>query len=488
MTVRVNRIEKYWKCCKVESECSRDKKGEILLKKAVLAILIAGMAVLTACNNNKTVKNDDNVYKYSDYEYKDEAQFYMKKNAAAAEKGYYYLAKSPVSSEEYKFMFYYDMVNANSVALCSNVNCTHDNAECEAYLSDDECLGSTIWYCGGRIYMIEKTKEKDILVSYDKTLRDKKSEKTLSTEGMSLSSAWGDIKYADIVNGYMYYLLYSDSGCVMYKVDINSSSEPKKVKEYNAAFNGGTDFIGVSLASLNAIGDKLYVNWRTSISLEAEEYIVDCVDTNTGNVERLIDISSDDELSKKTDSKHWVTSELFYDKDDNMYFAGVDSSAWCLYRMNLKTQEISEVFKLDNKSTRNYTKLAGYDGLYFYVFDKPDLSKGIKNITTDDKNIVYIVDTNGEIKDTLEFNKDSTKMTADVDILGGDRRYLLVTTTDTDIQQFKASKELMDKYEELKKKVETGASSKLAQVCLSAVLDKADIGTGNKEWIQITPE
>ncbi len=40
------------------------------MKKAVLAILIAGMAVLTACSNNKTVKNDDNVYKYSDYEYK----------------------------------------------------------------------------------------------------------------------------------------------------------------------------------------------------------------------------------------------------------------------------------------------------------------------------------------------------------------------------------------------------------------------------------
>ncbi|MFQ7394422.1 MAG: hypothetical protein ACLRMX_04335 [Lachnospira eligens] len=58
------------------------KKGEILLKKAVLAILIAGMAVLTACSNNKTVKNDDNVYKYSDYEYKDEAQFYMKKMPA----------------------------------------------------------------------------------------------------------------------------------------------------------------------------------------------------------------------------------------------------------------------------------------------------------------------------------------------------------------------------------------------------------------------
>ena len=87
------------------------------------------------------------------------------------------------------------------------------------------------------------------------------------------------------------------------------------------------------------------------------------------------------------------------------------------------------------------------------------------------------MDTNGEIKDTLEFNKDRTKMIADVDILGGDRRYLLVTTTDTDIQQFKASSGLMDKYEKMVK--ELGNKPKIIKVCLSAVLDKADIGTGN---------
>ena len=303
---------------------------------------------------------------------------------------------------------------------------------------------------------------------------------------MSISSAWGEIKYADVVNGYVYYLLYSDSGMLMCKANLDNSSEPEIVKKYNAPFSGGTDFIVTDLASLNAIDNKIYINRRMSISLEAEEYIVECLDTDTGNIDCFIDITSDDELSEKAESKYWVTSELFYDKDDNMYFAGVDSSAWCLYRMNLKTQEISEVFKLDNKSNRNYTKLAGYDGQYFYVFDKPDLSKGKKNITTDDKNIVYIVDTNGEIKDTLEFNKDRTKMIADVDILGGDRRYLLVTTTDTDIQQFKASSGLMDKYEKMVK--ELGNKPKIIKVCLSAVLDKADIGTGNKEWIQITPE
>ena len=271
------------------------------MKKAVLAILIAGMAVLTACSNNNTVKKDDNVYKYSDYEYKDEAQFYMKKNAAAAEKGYYYLSNSPVSSENYKFMYYYDMINNNSVALCSKVDCAHDDAECEAYLSDYERLGSAVWYYDGRIYMIEKTKEKDILVSYDKTLRDKKTEKTLSIDGMSISSAWGEIKYADVVNGYMYYLLYSDSGMLMCKANLDNSSEPEIVKKYNAPFSGGTDFIVTDLASLNAIDNKIYINRRMSISLEAEEYIVECLDTDTGNIDCFIDITSDDELSEKAD-------------------------------------------------------------------------------------------------------------------------------------------------------------------------------------------
>jgi hypothetical protein len=44
----------------------------------------------------------------------------------------------------------------------------------------------------------------------------------------------------------------------------------------------------------------------------------------------------------------------------------------------------------------------------------------------------------------------------------------------------------MDKYEKMVK--ELGNKPKIIKVCLSAVLDKADIGTGNKEWIQITPE
>ena len=162
-------------------------------------------------------------------------------------------------------------------------------------------------------------------MSYDKTLRDKKTEKTLSIDGMSISSAWGEIKYADVVNGYMYYLLYSDSGMLMCKANLDNSSEPEIVKKYNAPFSGGTDFIVTDLASLNAIDNKIYINRRMSISLEAEEYIVECLDTDTGNIDCFIDITSDDELSEKAESKYWVTSELFYDKDDNMYFAGVDS-------------------------------------------------------------------------------------------------------------------------------------------------------------------
>ena len=162
--------------------------------------------------------------------------------------------------------------------------------------------------------------------------------------------------------------------------------------------------------------ESLYNTFRIKLSLVPMRYFRSFHEQiNWGS--RLICIMGQKGVGKSTLILQHIKqnnnlSETLYVTADNMYFAGVDSSAWCLYRMNLKTQEISEVFKLDKKSNRNYTKLAGYDGQYFYVFDKPDLSKGKKNITTDDKNIVYIVDTNGEIKDTLEFNKDSTKMTA----------------------------------------------------------------------------
>ena len=99
---------------------------------------------------------------------------------------------------------------------------------------------------------------------------------------------------------------------LMCKANLDNSSEPEIVKKYNAPFSGGTDFIVTDLASLNAIDNKIYINRRMSISLEAEEYIVECLDTDTGNIDCFIDITSDDELSEKAESKYWVTSELFY--------------------------------------------------------------------------------------------------------------------------------------------------------------------------------
>ena len=59
-----------------------------------------------------------------------------------------------------------------------------------------------------------------------------------------------------------------------------------------------------------------------------------------------------------------------------MYFAGVDSSAWCLYRMNLKTQEISEVFKLDNNQPEIIQNLQDMmDSIFMYLINQTFLKE-----------------------------------------------------------------------------------------------------------------
>lgn len=142
--------------------------------KAILLCAALIFSVFSGCGGKENgAANAD--YEYSDYVFdNDEAQYYMSNNSAAAETGYYYIANAPVYTTSYKFLYYFDMVNKNSMPLCTKLNCEHNDESCDAYLSAEECLSSNIWYYNQRIYMIERSDEKDRLVSYDKTGRDKK--------------------------------------------------------------------------------------------------------------------------------------------------------------------------------------------------------------------------------------------------------------------------------------------------------------------------
>ncbi len=75
--------------------------------------------------------------------------------------------------------------------------------------------------------MIERTDEKDLLVSYDKTGRDKKTEAVLSVNGMSVVSSR---QRACFSHGKLYYILTSEKTQYLYYVQVGTNTQPQFIK------------------------------------------------------------------------------------------------------------------------------------------------------------------------------------------------------------------------------------------------------------------
>ena len=82
--------------------------------------------------------------------------------------------------------------------------------------------------------MIERTEEKDMLVSYDKTMRDKKEEKTLSINGMSVNS---NPYNACVIIGKLYYELSADGSMYICAASLNSDEQAYILKQYISVYH-----------------------------------------------------------------------------------------------------------------------------------------------------------------------------------------------------------------------------------------------------------
>ena len=235
------------------------ERGVSAMKKILLIMMTVTTAlVMTACSGKTNSQTSSEDYKYSSYVYDDNApQYYMSDNAAASETGYYYIAGAPVNNNRNSYIYYYDMVKDMTIPLCSKMDCDHRTEECEAYMSKDACLGNKIWYHNQRLYMIERTTEKDILVSYDKTMRDKKEEKTLSINGLSVNK---NDNSACLTNGKLYYEISGDNQIYLCAVPIDTDGQAYIVKQY------ASGYYYHEVISLYPIEDKLYVKWLSGIS------------------------------------------------------------------------------------------------------------------------------------------------------------------------------------------------------------------------------
>lgn len=457
------------------------------MKKIILIIItVVTMLGISACgdkqSNQSTVTDD---YRYSSYTYDDNApQYYMAGSAAASETGYYYIDGAPVINNSNMYIYYYDMIKDMTIPLCSKVDCDHRTDECEAYISQNICVGSKIWYHNQRLYMIEKTEEKDILVSYDKTMRDKKEEKTLSINGLSVNK---NSKNACITNGKLYYELSGDNSLFICAVSLNSDEQAYVVKEYVSEYNY------YERVSLYPIKDKIYVNWLSGVSADKSLYYIEQIDISTDKVSRLCDMNEKyPEISSTI--INW-NSETYFDKDGNLYFTCVDKDNYMVKKLNISTGDIKDLYvqELQHEKDYGYVHLKNYDGNYIYIYKGVNLmalsGKPLDEQFKKYDNYIYILDTDGNIKDTVILNNTDEKVSGNIsaEFYGGDERCLLIGFSTHDIKGLELSEEEQNLRIKLEDEVFKNKKG-FVDVNVSAILDKSQIGSGNITLEPVTPE
>ena len=457
------------------------------MKKIILIIMaVVTMLGISACgdkqSNQSTVTDD---YRYSSYTYDDNApQYYMAGSATASETGYYYIDGAPVINNSNMYIYYYDMIKDMTIPLCSKVDCDHRTDECEAYISQNICVGSKIWYHNERLYMIEKTEEKDILVSYDKTMRDKKEEKTLSINGLSVNK---NSKNACITNGKLYYELSGDNSLFICAVSLNSDEQAYVVKEYVSEYNY------YERVSLYQIEDKIYVNWLSGVSADKSLYYIEQIDISTDKVSRLCDMNEKyPEISSTI--INW-NSETYFDKDGNLYFTCVDKDNYMVKKLNISTGDIKDLYvqELQHEKDYGYVHLKNYDGNYIYIYKGVNLmalsGKPLDEQFKKYDNYIYILDTDGNIKDTVILNNTDEKVSGNIsaEFYGGDERCLLIGFSTHDIKGLELSEEEQNLRIKLEDEVFKNKKG-FVDVNVSAILDKSQIGSGNITLEPVTPE
>ena len=458
------------------------------MKKIFLIMMTVTTAlVMTACSGKVTNQTSSEDYKYSSYVYDDNApQYYMSDNAAASETGYYYIAGAPVNNNRNSYIYYYDMVKDMTIPLCSKIDCDHRTEECEAYMSKDACLGNKIWYHNQRLYMIERTEEKDILVSYDKTMRDKKEEKTLSINGMSVNS---NPYNACIINGKLYYELSADGSMYICAVSLNSDEQAYIVKQYISEYHYHERL------TLYPMEDKIYINWLSGISASEYMYYIEQINTSTDEVIRLCNMNEKyPEIASTILYTDWCV-QTRYDNEGNIYLACVDDNKYIVRRLNISTGDIKDIYsqEMQHEKDYRYVSLKNYDGKYLYIYKNVNGEaldgKSIEEKLKKYDNNIYILDTDGNVKDTVTLNGTDDTASGNIsgEFYGGDDRCLLIVFSTYGIKGLELSEEKTALRAEL---IEERRKNKKGSpvVSVSAILDKSQIGSGAITLEQITPE
>ena len=317
-------------------------------------------------------------------------------------------------------------------------------------------------------------------------MRDKKEEKTLSINGLSVN------KYdnsACLTNGKLYYLVSGDNQIYLCAVPIDTDEQAYIVKQYAGEYHY------YERLSLYPIEDNLYVNWVSGISADEYRYYTEQIDVSTDKV--VIQCNMNEkypEIASTIIYTEWCRQSCF-DSDGNIYFACVGDNKYIVRKLNISTGDIKDIYSQEMQHEKDYmyVSLKNYDGKYLYIYKNVNgealAEKSIEEKRKKYDNNIYILDTDGNVKDTVTLNGTDDTAGGNIpgEFYGGDDRCLLIVFSKYGIKGLELSEEKTALRTEL---IEEGRKNKNGGpvISISAILDKSQIGSGAITLEQITPE
>ncbi len=167
----------------------------------------------------------------------------------------------------------------------------------------------------------------------------------MSIDGYSVN---GNKNNACISHGKLYYMLAGNNTIMLCSVSLSDDSQPHIIKTYESTYNY------LELIVLYGIGDKVYINWNSGISVGESIYYVEVLDINTENVQRLYNMN--EQYPDIADSILNWNSEVSFDKSNNMYFPCANEDKYIIRKLNLDNGEIKDIFTLDIEGTTEEAK------------------------------------------------------------------------------------------------------------------------------------
>lgn len=406
-------------------------KNKLYRRIFCVSLLCIVLFSLTACTTAGDVEEGSegaSVHNQGMFAFdKSEPQYYMSKNSAASEKGYYYITGEPVSIGGVMYLYFYDIAEGNQYPVCSKATCEHNDATCDAHTILENTISNTLWYYEDRLYMVERTQEYDRIISYDLSGRDRQNHTILTVDGHSVFQM-SKSKPMCFNDGYVYYISGNAATPSLYRVSIAAGSEPELIKTYD------NSAMGLPTFTLSALPDRVYINFSTeSYDTSVSSYFLDYYDIPSQKLVEAYETDSE----KNSEILDW-NQEILFDKVGNMYYAAVTETEYIINRLNIPTMKTEKFYSIECNNTpasggfgsstdADFTYLCNFDGTYFYIykavhglsdvknFRETTINYGIEHpktmMTEVNTNYLFVVNEKGRCVDLFPFKETDLKET-----------------------------------------------------------------------------